>query len=242
MRLIIPFLLLVYCLTQTSGITIEATPGTSDGVVQVVLNQTVSLRCDSEADKELVWLRNGAKIDLKEENKKGSSHVCVSPVIHEDNGATFTCYLHSNASDTASVTLNVTYHPLLSGSEEVKVEEGETLVLQCDTRANPVLLSISWELNGSMVDLLADGFTVTSDGVTSVLRASKVEKSVHEGTYKCTTNSPSYGHSSKLFHVTVTEKTKKFPLMPMIAGLVVVFLTTLLAIVSRWKKIAQCCK
>lgn len=152
------------------------------------------------------------------------------------------------------------------------MEEGETLVLQCDTRANPVLLSISWELNGSMVDLLADGFTMTSDGVTSVLQASKVEKSVHEGTYKCTTNSPSYGRSSKLFHVTVTgqfscskylmalfhvlllpglcnlqnqmisssaDKTKKFPLMPMIAGLVVVFLTTLLAIVSRWKKIAR---
>lgn len=95
-------------------------------------------------------------------------------------------------------------HPQLSGSEEVKVEEGETLALQCDTRANPLLLSISWELNGSMVDLLADGFTVTSDGVTSALRASKVGKSVHEGTYKCTTNSPSYGHSSKLFHVTVT--------------------------------------
>lgn len=132
------------------------------------------------------------------------------------------------------------------------------------------------------MDLLADGFTLASDGVTSVLRASRVEKSVHEGTYECTTNSPSYGQSRKLFYVTVTgqfscsalyivskgtfkymvalfdafmlpglcnlqnemisssaEKTKKFPLIPMIAGLVVVFLTTLLAIVSRWKKIIQ---
>lgn len=31
----------------------------------------------------------------------------------------------------------------------------------------------------------------------------------------------------------------KFPMMPMIAGLVVVVLTTLLAVVSRWKKIIK---
>lgn len=35
------------------------------------------------------------------------------------------------------------------------------------------------------------------------------------------------------------EKTMKFPLIPIIAGLVVVFLTLLLAFASRWKKIAK---
>lgn len=35
------------------------------------------------------------------------------------------------------------------------------------------------------------------------------------------------------------EKVIKFPLMPMIAGLVVVFLTALLAVFSRWSRITK---
>lgn len=35
------------------------------------------------------------------------------------------------------------------------------------------------------------------------------------------------------------EKTMKFPLMPMIAGLVVVGLTALLAVIARWQKIVK---
>ncbi|XP_024862085.1 transmembrane and immunoglobulin domain-containing protein 1 [Kryptolebias marmoratus] len=246
MRLIALFLLHLYCSTQTSGANIQITPNGTDGVIQATLNDTVTLVCESEGDtedeNELVWLRNGAKINLQEGNKKGSSRVCISPVIYEDKGATFSCYLHSNASVTASVTLNVTYAPQLSGLEQVTVEEDEMLVLRCDMRANPLVSSMLWKLNGSMVDLQAEGFTVTSDGVTSVLQASRVEKSVHGGTYECTATSPIYNTLTKSFNVTVTEKTMKFPLMPMIAGLVVVFLTALLAIVSRWRKITKCCK
>lgn len=73
----------------------------------------MSLLCladdDSEAhnNKELVWLRNDAVVSLKDENKKSNSSVCISPVIHDDNGATFTCRLSTNATDEASVTLNV---------------------------------------------------------------------------------------------------------------------------------------
>lgn len=37
----------------------------------------------------------------------------------------------------------------------------------------------------------------------------------------------------------LTDKTMKFPLGPMIAGLVVVALTALLAVVSRWRKIVK---
>lgn len=99
------------------GISIQIHPNNTGGVVQTELNKTVSLICelDSEAedDNTLVWLRNGAKINLKEENTKGLSNVCISPVVYEDNGATFSCYLHSNASVKASVTLNVTCESLL---------------------------------------------------------------------------------------------------------------------------------
>ncbi|XP_054872908.1 transmembrane and immunoglobulin domain-containing protein 1 isoform X2 [Amphiprion ocellaris] len=132
--------------------------------------------------------------------------------------------------------------PELSGSEEVTVEEESKLVLSCDIWANPPVSSVVWALNGSMVDLLAGDFVVTTDGSISQLIASKVERSLHEGTYQCTANSPKYGAYSKTFYVTAADKTMKFPLMPMIAAIVVVILTAILAIVSRWRKIAKCFK
>ncbi|XP_049892887.1 transmembrane and immunoglobulin domain-containing protein 1 [Epinephelus moara] len=240
------FHLLLYCVTQTLGVNIQSVPGVnSDGVVQTELDMTVSLVCqtdgdhETQADEELVWLRNGAAVALQEENKRGRSSVCVTPVILEDDGATFTCHLKKNYSSTASVTLNVIYHPQLSGSEEVTVEEEAVMVLQCDIKANPSVSSVSWTLNGSKVDLFAGGFSLTNDGYISRLTANSVERSLHEGTYKCTAEAPGYvGH--KLFHVTVIAKPMKFPLFPMIAGLVVVGLTAILAVASRWNKIAKC--
>lgn len=67
---------------------------------------------ETQADEELVWLRNGALISLMEGNKKRRSSVCVTPVIYGDNGATFTCHLGRNATVRASVTLNVTCESL----------------------------------------------------------------------------------------------------------------------------------
>ncbi|KAF3706538.1 Transmembrane and immunoglobulin domain-containing protein 1 Precursor [Channa argus] len=243
------FYLLLYCGTRTLGVEIQSEPDVnSDGVIQIELNQTVSLLClsnggsEAQADEELVWLRNGVMVKLKEGNNKGRSSVCVTPVIYGDNGATFTCQLRTNATVMSSVTLNVTYRPQLSGAEELTVEDDSVLVLRCDIWANPPVSSVSWTLNGSALDLLAGGFTVTNDGYTSQLTVKSVEKSSHEGSYKCRVHSPIYGEGNKFFHVTVTEKTMKFPLIPIIAGVVVVCLTALLAVVSRWKTIAKCFK
>lgn len=81
-------------------------------VILTELERTVSLVCFSNRSEddaaELVWLRNGQTVALREGNRQGQSGVCIMPVIHQDNGATFTCRLRSNASVEASVTLNVT--------------------------------------------------------------------------------------------------------------------------------------
>uniref|UniRef100_A0A3B5AYB9 Transmembrane and immunoglobulin domain containing 1 n=1 Tax=Stegastes partitus TaxID=144197 RepID=A0A3B5AYB9_9TELE len=222
------------------GVNVSVLAANSEGLIEVELETTVSLSCGvDDAEKELVWLRNGVTVTLKEENKKGRSSVCVSPVIHDDNDATFTCHIKENSTFEASVTLNVTYPPELSGSEEVTVEEEAELVLRCDIWANPPVSSVVWVQNGSLVDLLAGGFIVNTDGHASELRATKVERSLHVGTYQCTAHSSKYGAFTKTFPVTVTDKTIKFPLMPMIAGIVVVFLTALLAFVSRWRTIVK---
>lgn len=238
------FHLLLYCATQALGIKIQSSNVSSDGVIQTELDKTVSLVCetDSPPDKvgELVWLRNDAAVSLKEGNRVNSSSICISPVTHDDNEATFTCHWGKNSTVKASVTLNVTFPPELTGKEDVIVEEEAQLILRCDIRANPPVSSVSWSVNGSTPELEAGGFRVTQDAFAAQLSASKAERSLHEATYQCTAISPIYGEHTKIFHVKLTEKTIKFPLYPMIAGLVVVGLTAILAFVSRWKKIMKC--
>ncbi|XP_060941420.1 transmembrane and immunoglobulin domain-containing protein 1 [Limanda limanda] len=243
------FHFLLFCATQTLGVRIQSDSVVgSEGLIQIELEGTVSLLClsdgnsETEPDEDLVWLRNGAMVSLMAENKKNGSRVCVTPVLQEDNAATFTCHLSSNASISDSVTLNVTYPPPIMGAEELVVEEESVLVLQCDILANPQVSSLVWTVNGSTVDLLTGGFTLTNDGVRSQLIANSVDRSLHAASYRCLANSPLYGEFEKNFQVTVTDKLMKFPLMPIIAGLVVVCLTAILAVVARWRKIRQCCK
>lgn len=94
--------------------------------------------------------------------------------------------------------------PNISETVEVTVEEEDDLVLECDTRANPLVSSVTWSLNGSLVDLLADGLSVINNGLTSQLTSSKVKKTLHGGMYTCTVDSPMYGSSSRHFQVTIT--------------------------------------
>lgn len=86
----------------------------ADGFVRSELDNTVSLTCltqggsGTRAEEELVWLRNGAQVQLMDGNKHGSSSLCVTPVTREDNTATFTCQLKRDANVNASVTLDIT--------------------------------------------------------------------------------------------------------------------------------------
>ncbi|XP_061818889.1 transmembrane and immunoglobulin domain-containing protein 1 [Nerophis lumbriciformis] len=229
---------------QIQGVAIEAAPGADvHGTIHTQLDKTVSLLCRAlEEGAELVWRRNGAMVSLKAENQRGNSSVCVTPVLHQDNGATFSCHLGKNATVQDAVTLNVTFPPVLSESEDVSVEEKSPLVLSCETFANPPVSPPLWTLNDSTVDLLAGSFSVTNDGSTSRLSCGAVDRGLHEGRYQCTVDSPLHGTRTRVFRVTVTDKTTKFPLMPIIAGVVVVFLTGVFAIFSRWSKITKCCK
>uniref|UniRef100_A0A8C6T4K3 Transmembrane and immunoglobulin domain containing 1 n=1 Tax=Neogobius melanostomus TaxID=47308 RepID=A0A8C6T4K3_9GOBI len=235
---------LTWIVALLNCVSITSTPDDGvDGIIHTELGKTVSLTCThnatSEADSELVWLRNDAVVSLNEGNKKGQSRVCISPVILADKEATFTCHLQSNASDRASVVLNVTYPPSVTDAEVITVEEEATMVLPCDIDAHPPVSSVIWNLNGTEMDLKAGRFILTNDGLTSRLSTDKVQRSLHEGTYECIVDSPLYGSQTNVFTVNVTDKTMKFPLWPMVAGIVVVCLTTLLAVAARWRKIVK---
>ncbi|KAJ3588610.1 hypothetical protein NHX12_009464 [Muraenolepis orangiensis] len=191
------------------------------GLITTAINENVSLSCQhatagqcDECDGELVWLRNGALVLLKDGNKGNNSAICVTPVTREDNGAIFTCHLKNNATVKASVTLNVTYAPTLSEIKDVFVEEQEALLLQCDMHANPPV-TVAWLFNGSLLEQTAGKVVVTNDGLTTKLTVDRVDRGLHEGT------------------------TLKFPLMPMVAGIVVVILTTIMALIAHRKKVTQ---
>lgn len=78
------------------------------------------------------------------------------------------------------------------------------MVLLCEMDAHPPVSGIEWTLNGTKVDLKAGRFSLTNDGLTSRLSTTKVQKSLHEGTYSCTAVSPMYGPQTKEFTVSVT--------------------------------------
>lgn len=101
--------------------------------------------------------------------------------------------------------------PNLFGSEDVTVEEDAVLLLQCNTLANPQVTSVSWTVNGSKVDLEESAMAETNDGLTSKLIANKVERRLHEGTFKCSANSPTYGMHTKTFYVKVTGQFPRSP-------------------------------
>ena len=84
------------------------------------------------------------------------------------------------------------------------MEVESVLVLQCDILANPQVSFVEWTVNGSTVDLLEGGFTLTNDGVTSQLIAYSVERGLHDASYWCLAHSPVYGEFKKGFQVTVT--------------------------------------
>ncbi|CAL8304690.1 unnamed protein product [Gadus morhua 'NCC'] len=235
----------ILCVMQTSGVRIESVPGSVEQMIEMKLDGTVSLICRHKTaagtDMELVWLRNNALVKLENNNRGDNSSICVTPLTHEDNGAIFTCQWKNDTTLNDSVTLNVTYASRTNGSEEFDMEEQETLVLLCDMYANPAVI-VSWEFNGTQLEHTTGKVIVTNDGFTSKLTVNKLDMDLHRGTYICETNSPKHGKQRRTFSVGVKERTIRFPVMPIVAGVVVVFLTILLAIFSRRKKIAKCFK
>lgn len=228
---------------QTRELTVLSNPSANGGLIRTELERTVSLSCMASASvtEELQWLRNGALVALHEDNRQNQSSLCIQPISREDNTVVFTCQLKGDASVNASIELEVIYAPELSGMEEITVEEEGDLMLSCDVRAHPPV-TVTWMKDAAILDLSSGGFVATNDGVTAQLYVSKIERGLHQGQFSCEANSTIHGTRVKSFKITVEDKTMKFPLEPIIAGIVVVCLTILLAVVSRWDRIMKCCK
>ncbi|KAL7853642.1 hypothetical protein AOLI_G00204860 [Acnodon oligacanthus] len=231
----------IYC---TDAVIIQSNPSANGSSIVTEVSKTVTLSCvvQGTADREeLQWYRNGALVNLKYKNPLEQSHLCVEPVTTDDNGALFSCQLKANATRKASIQLVVMYAPDLNGSEELRAEEESDTVLSCAVGAYPPV-TVVWKKDGALLDLSSSTYHTSNNGITAKLTISNIKREVHEGLYSCETTSSHYGVKSKSFIITVDDKVMKFPLGPTIAGLVVVVLTIMLAIFSRWEKVTKCFK
>ncbi|KAJ8386230.1 hypothetical protein AAFF_G00175500 [Aldrovandia affinis] len=233
--------LLLYYAPRLAAVRVDSTPQADGGSIIVQPEDTVSLTClveEDELEKELQWFRDGGLVRLEEGNRLNHSSLCISPVSKNDNRVTFTCQLKEDACANNSVQLDVRFPPELSGTEAVATEEDSDVVLTCDIHANPQV-TVSWLQDGGELDMEIGGYVLSQDGMKAQLSIANVKRSLHEGTYTCMATSSEHGNRTKSFELTVGDKTMKFPLGPIIAGLVVVFCTAVLAFLSRWKRIVQ---
>ncbi|XP_016335903.1 transmembrane and immunoglobulin domain-containing protein 1-like [Sinocyclocheilus anshuiensis] len=248
MKVLVGVSLLLLCfVSRVKAVTVESCPLATGSLLRTEVEKTVTLTCmtdegiDPSNQKELQWFRNGARVNLTEENRLYQSSLCVQPVTKEDNGVVFTCQLKGDATVNSSIEFDVQYPPDLNDTKEVFVEETSDVVLSCDVRANPPV-TVTWKKDGEVLDLISGSYKTTNNGITALLLITTAKRDVHQGTYICEVNSSVYGIMGRTFIIMVEDKVLRFPLGPTIAGVVVVLCTIVFAIISRRNKIIKCIK
>ncbi|XP_025277307.1 kin of IRRE-like protein 2 [Canis lupus familiaris] len=150
-------------------------------VAGVPANLTCRSRGDARPTPELLWFRDGIRLDgttfhqpLLKEGTTGSveSILSLTPSSHDD-GATLVCRARSQAlpsgKDTA-ITLSLQYPPVVTLSAEPQtVLEGEKVTFLCQATAQPPVTGYRWAKGGSpvlgargpMLEVVADASFLT---------------------------------------------------------------------------------
>ncbi|XP_072099326.1 transmembrane and immunoglobulin domain-containing protein 1-like [Mobula birostris] len=208
------------------------------------ISDALSLTCtavNNSQDEELVWLRGDRVINLKPLNRINVSTVCIDPITADDNDVTFSCHLSRDSTVKRSVLLDVRFVPILSqdGDVDVEVYTGDVATLTCNVKSNPPAV-MSWYKDNNTLKMEAGKHHVNWDSSAFTLLMKKVQKE-ESGIYACMANS-ALGSRSLYFNLNVKEKPYQVPFEPIIAGVVVILLTTLFGIFSWRHKVIECCR
>ncbi|KAM4700810.1 transmembrane and immunoglobulin domain-containing protein 1 isoform 1-T2 [Discoglossus pictus] len=226
---------------QVTAVTVQINNNTSSFVVTSNTSTSISLKCDAQnhtKDETLNWYRGNRMVDVKSENSVNSSNVCIYPLTPSDNGVSFTCILKRNTTVKLSVILNVTFSPILSGEQDVTVEEGKNIKLTCGVQANPPA-EMAWRQNGSIVKMVKSRFEQSLTSDTFQLSISKAEKS-DAAKYTCIAVS-TFGKATREFNLVVGDKKEVVPIEAIAAAVVVGVLTILFGLFARRDKIFKKC-
>ncbi|XP_059827479.1 transmembrane and immunoglobulin domain-containing protein 1-like [Hypanus sabinus] len=208
------------------------------------ISESLSLTCtvvNNRQDEELVWLREDRVINLKPLNRINVSTVCIDPITADDNNVTFSCHLSRNSTVKRSVLLDVRFVPILSqdGGVDVEAYSGDVVTLTCNVKSNPPAL-MSWHKDNNTLKMEAGKHHVNWDSSAFTLLIKKVQK-WQNGTYVCRADS-TLGSRSLYFNLSVKDKPYQVPYEPIIAGIVVILLTSLFGIFSRRHAVIECCR
>uniref|UniRef100_A0A8C2XX10 Ig-like domain-containing protein n=1 Tax=Capra hircus TaxID=9925 RepID=A0A8C2XX10_CAPHI len=147
-------------------------------VAGVPANLTCRSRGDAHPTPELLWFRDGVRLDgaiFRQVRSKSllESILSLTPSSHDD-GATLVCRARSQAlpagKDTA-VTLSLQYPPVVTLSAEPQtVQEGEKVTFLCQATAQPPVTGYRWAKGGSpvlgargpMLEIVADASFLTA--------------------------------------------------------------------------------
>ncbi|XP_057389264.1 kin of IRRE-like protein 2 isoform X2 [Balaenoptera acutorostrata] len=132
-------------------------------VAGVPANVTCRSRGDARPTPELLWFRDGVRLDgatfrqtLLKEGATGSveSILSLTPSSHDD-GAILVCRARSQALPTGkdtAITLSLQYPPVVTLSAEPQtVQEGEKVTFLCQATAQPPVTGYRWAKGGSPV-------------------------------------------------------------------------------------------
>ncbi|XP_029469801.1 transmembrane and immunoglobulin domain-containing protein 1 [Rhinatrema bivittatum] len=239
-------LLLLQCSREVLAVEVTVNNNKQDYSLTLATTDILSLACavqNHTAEEELLWYREGQLLDLKKENQKNISTVCVFPVSSGDNRVTFSCQLQRNTSIQVSVVLDVQFPPQLSGYNNLTVEEGKDVKLTCNVKSNPQA-AVVWYKDNSTLILEEGRYHQSLTSEFFELAISKTRKS-DNGTYTCVARYENKTHAeilSKDFFLTVEDRRDVFPLEAVIAAVVVVLLTVIFGIAARRKRIFKCFK
>ncbi|XP_077838375.1 kin of IRRE-like protein 2 isoform X3 [Macaca mulatta] len=167
LKMRVPALLVLLFCFRGSAVPPEAPQVLGGPSVSLIAGVPVNLTCRSRGDArptpELLWFRDGVRLDgttfhqtLLKERTPGSveSTLTLTPSSHDD-GATLVCRARSQAlpagRDTA-ITLSLQYSPevTLSASPHT-VQEGEKVTFLCQATAQPPVTGYRWAKGGSPV-------------------------------------------------------------------------------------------
>ncbi|XP_049658768.1 transmembrane and immunoglobulin domain-containing protein 1 [Accipiter gentilis] len=238
----VPVLAVCFLACVVTGLELSVNNHAADFSLSTSAGPPVSLSClvqNSSQAEELLWYREGGKVDLKDGNKVNVSNICISPVTESDNGVTFTCKLARDKSVQVSVILDVQFPPQLTGEESLQIEEDKDVTLTCNAKSNPQAQT-AWYKNKNTLILQQNRYQLYQTSEVFQLSIKTVQKS-DNGTYTCVVKS-ALGEGRKDFHLIVEDKKPVFPTEAVIAAAVVVTLTVLFGIVAQKDKIFKCFK
>ncbi|XP_055513404.1 transmembrane and immunoglobulin domain-containing protein 1 [Leucoraja erinacea] len=227
-----------------AGIDLAINNRTTDHKLRLNVSDAVSLTCrviNAMRDEELVWLWGDRVVNLQPTNRINVSTLCIDPVTTDANAANVSCHVSSNSTLKRSVLLDIRFVPMLSrdGDGQVDVYTGQDATLTCNVKSNPVAVML-WSKDNEWLRLEAGRHDVHQDSGAFTLTIRKVQNK-DNGTYLCRADS-TLGSGHLTFHLNVKAKPDEVPFEPIVAGVLVTLLTGLFGVVSRRKKIMECCR